>query len=103
VTTDGLIGVLTERLEQPDQDVENREEDRHGEGEREAAGRAAVDANATAGQRLRAKRIMRFHWTDSPTRPTCKRRKAFAGWLLRLRILNFMAGSMIGNVAVTGG
>jgi hypothetical protein len=62
VTTDGLIGVVTERLEQPDQDVdENREEDRHREGEQEAAGRAAVDANATAGQRLRAKRIMRFH------------------------------------------
>jgi hypothetical protein len=34
VTTDGLIGVDTERLEQPDQDVdENREEDRNREGE----------------------------------------------------------------------
>jgi hypothetical protein len=72
-TGDGLIGMDTVRLEETDQDVDkNREQCRH-EREQQAARRAAIDANATAGERLRAKRIMRFHWTDSPIRPTCKR------------------------------
>jgi hypothetical protein len=93
VTGDGLIGVGTLRLEEPNQDVdENREEDRHREGEQETARRAAVDANATAGQRLRAKPIMRFHRTDSPARPTCKRRVASAGWFLWLAHPSLTAG-----------
>ena len=61
----------------PTQDLDkNRQQDRHRERKQETAGRTAVDANATTGQRPRAKRIMRSHSTVSPTGPTSKRHLA---------------------------
>jgi hypothetical protein len=55
------IGVVTERLEQPDQDVDEIVRTEIPKEIRRQPGEQSADANATLGQRLRVRRIMRFH------------------------------------------